>query len=332
MPKVYVIIPVYKTERFLRRCVDSVLAQTYREVIAVLIDDGSPDGSPAICDEYAARYENVHVIHQKNGGLSAARNAGIEYALSHGDPSADHLTFLDSDDFLLPRFCERMTDIAARFDAATVQCEYEKGAGENVTAGTTDEPKLVSGSAEEMLLDQAMKSLSCGKLYRLGSFDGVRYPLGVLNEDEYTTYRLIYAGKTAARTDEKLYYYYINDSGIMSQIASKLKNNPHLYDWLAAYRQRIAFFEAEKKPEQVMRTHEKICTDVILRYCEQSYLPLDERDEAFTSGTYLRLYRESYPKMIRRKGISFTRRCMYIAFRVLPVSGVLMGKLFGLRK
>ena len=102
MPSVSVIVPVYDVEKTIRRCVDSILAQTYTDYELILVDDGSPDACGAICDEYAVKDSRVHVIHQENGGLSAARNAGIDWAFANTE--SQYLTFIDSDDWVHPLY------------------------------------------------------------------------------------------------------------------------------------------------------------------------------------------------------------------------------------
>ena len=101
-----VIVPVYKVEPYLRKCVDSILNQTYRKLEVILVDDGSPDNCGAICDEYAQKDARVHVIHQENGGLSAARNAGLNYCLTQ--KRSQYLSFIDSDDCVSPLYLERL--------------------------------------------------------------------------------------------------------------------------------------------------------------------------------------------------------------------------------
>ena len=101
-PLISVIVPVYKVEQYLGRCVESLLAQTYKNVEIILVDDGSPDSCPAMCDEYAAKYEKIQVIHQENKGLSGARNTGIDHA------KGDFLAFVDSDDLWSPHFLESL--------------------------------------------------------------------------------------------------------------------------------------------------------------------------------------------------------------------------------
>ena len=121
-----VIIPVYRVEAYLRRCMDSVLAQTYRNMEIILVDDGSDDGCPAICDEYAGQDERVKVIHQKNAGLSGARNAGIEMAQGR------YLAFVDSDDYLASDFLEQLYRACVDTDSDMSVCRWEYVKGEAI--------------------------------------------------------------------------------------------------------------------------------------------------------------------------------------------------------
>ena len=330
MKKIFFIIPVYKVEEFLQRCIESVLRQSYGSVQLVLVDDGSPDRCPEICDRYAEKFDNIKVIHKQNGGLSEARNAGLRYILEVAGED-DYITFLDSDDFVREDFAEKLILLCEQNSCGCAQCDYEKGNANGFTPVNSGSSEFFTDS-DSALLNQKLKSQSCAKIYKVSAFNGVSYPVGMLNEDEFTTYRAVYNSKNVAFTTEKLYYYYQRDFSIMTEIARKLKNNPHSFDWLKAYEERIEFFEKQNKPEQVLRTHEKICTDIILRYSEQMYLKKDDRDKACISGEYLRIYRNSYRKMMGRQGISLSRRLMYIAFNILPYSAVIMGKIFGLRK
>ena len=328
--KLFFIIPVYKTEAYLARCIESVLGQTAKNVAIVLVDDGSPDTSPALCDAYAAKYENVVALHKENGGLSDARNYGLAY-VSEKAEAEDFVTFLDSDDFVHPDFAERMLALCAAHGADAAQCGYEKGAADTFSEPQKEDAPVIKSGAESLLYG-GMKSQSCAKVYKADIFDGITFPKGVWNEDEFTTWRAIYRARRVVMTEEKLYYYYQHPGSIMSDIANKLKDHPRAWDFMRAYEERIAFFEKEGDLTQVMRTHEKICTDLILRYAEQMQLPKEARNTAASDGTYVRLYRESFGKMIKRRGIPLPRRLMYIAFYVWPTSAVLPGKIFGLRK
>ena len=119
MAKISVIVPVYKVEQYLNRCIDSLLCQTFSDFELILVDDGSPDACPAICDSYAEKDARVHVIHQANGGLSAARNAGIEWSLQKSD--SEWISFVDSDDWVHERYLESLFS-AVRETGAEVAC------------------------------------------------------------------------------------------------------------------------------------------------------------------------------------------------------------------
>ena len=116
MPEISVIVPVYKVEQFLHRCVESILRQSFYNFELILVDDGSPDSCGDICDAYAAKDNRIHVIHQKNGGLSAARNSGIDYVMAHSD--SHWLAFVDSDDWVHPDFLKILYSTAKSVPAA----------------------------------------------------------------------------------------------------------------------------------------------------------------------------------------------------------------------
>ena len=115
-----VIVPVYKVEQYLHRCIDSILAQTYRDLEIILVDDGSPDNCGLICDEYASKDSRIKVIHKTNGGVSSARNAGLDVA------SGDYIAFVDSDDYVLPQYLEYLLEAILINESDISYCSYEK--------------------------------------------------------------------------------------------------------------------------------------------------------------------------------------------------------------
>lgn len=331
MPVVYIITPVYNVENYLERCVDSLVNQSYGNVKIVLIDDGSTDSSPKICDNYAERFENISVIHKKNGGLSDARNAGLSYCFENSkNIDDDYVTFVDSDDFIHTDFVKKMIALSRDNDCQAIQCSYEKGS-ENHFSDFTEKTKITVSDGRNALLGYSLKSQCCAKLYKLNLFLDESFRTGVLNEDEYFTYRIIYKCKKTAFTNEKLYYYFQRRGSIMHHIANNIKNSPHRNDWLYAYLERIAFFEEKEDYEQVLKTYEKICTDIILRFTEQMQLPKEERDKAVGSGEYMRVYRSFFKKMIKLKTIPAKRRLMYIIFYIFPISAVITSYIRPLR-
>jgi len=120
IPLISIIVPVYKVEQYLHRCVDSILSQTYDNFELILIDDGSPDGCPAICDEYTKNDSRVHVIHQVNQGLAEVRNVGVKQA--HGE----YIAFIDSDDFVSPNYIETLYSGVVDYDADISICSFSK--------------------------------------------------------------------------------------------------------------------------------------------------------------------------------------------------------------
>lgn len=330
MNKIFFVIPVYKVEKYINRCVDSVLAQTYPDTALVLVDDGSPDRSGAICDEYAQKYSNIKVIHKENGGLSDARNAGIMYVREVADEN-DYITFLDSDDFVHQEYAGKMINLLEKNNCRVVQCGYEKGLGDSFSDCTVAE-NIQCMRSEDALLGYRLKSAAWAKVYKASVFGDILYPVGMLNEDEFVTYRAVYEAGNIVFTDEKLLYYYRNSSGIMAEVAKKLKGNPHRFDFMEAYKQRIEFFENKNMPQQVMKTKEKICKDIILRYCEQMTLDKKYRDTDCLNGTYIKIYRKNFREMIKRENIPLKWKVIFATFYVTPFLGVIAGKFINMRK
>ena len=229
-----VIIPVYKVEKYLCRCVDSVLEQTYTNMEIILVDDGSPDNCPVMCDEYARQDSRVKVIHQENAGLSGARNAGIDMA------QGQWLAFVDSDDYLAADLLERLYQACVDTGSSLSVCRWEYVRGETIPEHGTGETRVYTG--REMLAnlyvpDGAYFVVAWNKLYRKELFEDIRYPLGRIHEDEATTYRIYDKVKKAAYVDRSLYGYFVTPVSITRGF------NPKRMDWVTAVAERLDFFE-----------------------------------------------------------------------------------------
>ena len=240
MPNISVIVPVYKVEPFLSRCVDSILSQTYRDFELILVDDGSPDRCGELCEEYARKDERVHVIHQENGGLSAARNTGIDWAWANS--ASRWLAFVDSDDWVHPAFLQTLYTTAEQTLCKISACGFYCSAGEAI-------PEQKDLSIQCMLADdyycddvhENATSSACNKLYHKSLFRSLRFPIGKLHEDEFTTYRTIYGAGKIGVTPARLYAYYQNSEGIMHAQWS-----PRRMHILEAFEQQIAFARDRK--------------------------------------------------------------------------------------
>ncbi len=217
MPKISVIVPVYKVEPYLHRCVDSILAQTFKDFELILVDDGSPDNCGAICDEYAAMDDRVHVIHQKNGGLSAARNAAIDWVFANSD--SEWISFIDSDDWVHREYLYSLYSAALETGCEASCCLYTRV---TIDGDKLDHPDCTV-KREVLSFDQYFSKtglgytpyIACAKLVKKQYFANIRFPIGKLTEDLFTTYRLLFPCKSIVRENAILYYYYQSEQSIM---------------------------------------------------------------------------------------------------------------------
>ena len=235
MSLVTVIVPVYQVEPYLRRCVDSILAQTFRQFDLVLVDDGSPDGCGRICDDYAAEDDRVHVIHQENRGLAGARNSGLEWAFSRS--GSEWITFIDSDDWVHPEYLEILLSAAAQHNSRIVIGRYLNSCGEDLPAFSAWSSSV--RETEEYFLNENVNAIiSCGKLIKKEYYKHLRFPVGKLHEDEFTTYKILFQQDHLTVVDQPLYAYFQSDNSI-----TRRKWNPARLVVLQALEEQVAFFE-----------------------------------------------------------------------------------------
>lgn len=224
-PLISVIVPVYKVEQYLPRCVDSLLRQTYENLEIILVDDGSPDRCGEICEEYARRDSRIRVIHKENGGLSSARNAGIDVA------RGEYLGFVDSDDWIEPETYALMAAMAMEENVSLV-CAGRFNVTEDgaKTVGLCP-PRRETISGEELVSRifrwDHVDSAAWDKLYHSSLFRGIRYPLGKICEDVPTTYRLALAAGKAGMLNRPVYNYFQRSGSItLSAISEKTFHFP----------------------------------------------------------------------------------------------------------
>ena len=210
-PLISVIVPVYKVEAYLDRCVASIVSQTYQNLEIILVDDGSPDHSGAICDQWAAKDPRIKVIHKENGGGGSARNAALDIA------QGDFIAFVDSDDYLCSCMLEQLLEYMAS-DVDLVECDYVSF--DKADAHFVPEVKAtVSYSPAEAMRshieDRFFRQLLWNKLYRSCILDGVRFPEGKGIDDEFFTYQAIGNAGKLVRIDAVLYAYRQQAASVM---------------------------------------------------------------------------------------------------------------------
>lgn len=216
-PMISVVIPVYKVEAYLKKCVDSVIAQSYENIEIILVDDCSPDNCPAMCDEYEKADKRIRVIHHsENGGLSCARNSGIEAA------RGEYIAFVDSDDYINKFMLETLYREISENDCGIAVCGlkyvFENDSIDTSKAEPSGERLILSGTeaVKKLFSDKHSEYVvSCNKLYKRKLFDSIKFPCGKIHEDTFTTYKLFFESERVVYNDVKLYYYLQRRSSIM---------------------------------------------------------------------------------------------------------------------
>ncbi len=242
MNKISVIVPVYKVEEYLDKCVESIVNQTYKNIEVILVDDGSPDNCPAMCDEWAEKDRRIKVIHKENGGLSDARNAGIKQACG------EWIFFVDSDDYISENALQCLLDSAIDNNCDIAVGRFDEfGAGASHITDADDSIRIFSQIEywqfyyDEFFLGSyklaANLIISCAKLIKSSVFDDLKFDVSMLHEDEFIIHKLIARCQKIAVVNSCLYYYLQREGSIMSK--AKIKNIKCAFD---AFFQREEFF------------------------------------------------------------------------------------------
>lgn len=253
-PLVSIIVPVYRVEQYLKRCVNSILDQSYKNLEIILVDDGSPDNCPAVCDEYADRDSRVKVIHKQNGGLSSARNTALDLP-----PSGDFIFMVDSDDFIHTKTIETLLSIQLQFDADIVQCQYYRGSEDKFPTKYNQDSTPTLMDNISIFYSNSYTVRVWGGLYRSSLWEGVRMPIGLINEDDAVCWKLYYRSKRIVSIKAQFYYYYANPGSIMAN----LKNSLNL-DFIRHYHERIAFFRDNRLELHVQLSQWRYCLPLMM--------------------------------------------------------------------
>lgn len=242
MPEISVIVPVYNVEKYLRVCIDSILKQTFGDFELILIDDGSTDKCGLICDEYEQMDRRIRLIHQENGGLSAARNTGLDLM------SGEYVTFIDSDDIVSEAYLEILYSGIKRYNAqisVTQMYEFQGTARSSKSIENSDIHNVWSGreAVLNMYMDKPGIGVNAwGKLYYKNLFSQLRFPIGKIHEDQAKVPILLYWAERVVINYEQTYGYRIREDSIMHK-----KFSIKRYDDLEAVDECISFFERKQE-------------------------------------------------------------------------------------
>ncbi|MEG1175209.1 MAG: glycosyltransferase family 2 protein [Ruthenibacterium sp.] len=305
---VSVVVPVYGVERYLARCVDSILAQTYRALEIILVDDGGRDACPQLCDTYADRDARVRVIHKANGGLSDARNAGTAQA------QGDSVLFIDSDDWVHPELVAYLLRARQETGAQIAVCDwYYADAYTAPTALPYAAPQGMSGcdAVARMLYQQDFTTCAWGKLYPRSVAQQFLYPVGKNCEDLFTTYKMLYSVAQVAYVKLPLYAYFRRPDSIMG--AAYTEKN---LDQLDAVDEIAAFAARECPALQSAASARRFSS-----YC-QLWLRLPREKRAAYTARLRGGLSQTAPEVARDKRCRAKNRAAAVAYRLFGTAGL----------
>ena len=284
--KVSVIVPIYNVEQYLPTCIESIIGQSYGNIEIILVDDGSPDNCPQMCDEYAKKDARIKVIHKENGGLSDARNSGLDIA------TGEFVFFVDSDDYINKYCLELLVKELVRTNADILECHsnnFLDGKNPSWDNKCRIRRRKIFIPDEWLTETRLGKFISCAvwnKLYKSELYRDVRFPIGRIFEDEATTYKVVNKASKICRINSKLYFYRERQG---STITGKmtLKKLQHR---ILAFQEKADYFSANGNEKVEKFSRAKLCLAAI------SMIKIaDELDgSGKTKQELLRLVKENY--------------------------------------
>ncbi|MBO4894987.1 MAG: glycosyltransferase [Clostridia bacterium] len=304
--KISIIIPVYKVEKYLQRCLDSVISQTYKNLEIILVDDGSPDNCGRICDEYAEKDDRIRVIHQENGGLSAARNAGLDIAIG------DYIGFVDSDDYVARDMYEKLYNVLIENDADEAICNYEfiDEFENELKYYSPIKDEVLSGAEAIIKLNYEYHwyyLVAWNKLYKKSVFEGERFPVGKVCEDNFIVHKLFYKCRKIVTLSEKLYFYTQRKDSIMGDIKLSIKRADEVQGYIERY-----FFEKKHGIEKTELAARKAID--FYKFFRKEFIPVSKKEKERIKeldSFAKRLYNESSSICSSREHIIFHLLTLY---------------------
>jgi glycosyltransferase involved in cell wall biosynthesis len=261
-----VIVPVYNVEKYLEKCVNSIINQTYNNLEIILVDDGSKDNSGKLCDEFSKKDFRIKVIHKENGGLSDARNAGLEVA------SGEYISFIDSDDFIDLDFYEYLYLLQKENNADIAECNFIKVYEEKIDTfefpRKKEEAILKTDGVGALFLfmsdDDEISTNSVvvwNKLYKKKLFDNIRFPVGKTHEDQFTTYKILAEAKSFVTSNQIKYGYFQRTNSIVNK-----KFNKKRFDTFEAFDKFLEYYDFmgyDEFKEKILRRYIKTAINFV---------------------------------------------------------------------
>lgn len=306
--KISIIVPIYNVEKYLDKCIQSIINQTYKNLEIILVDDGSPDNCGEICDKYAGMDGRIKVIHKKNGGLADARNYGIEQM------TGDCVAFVDSDDYIHPQMYERMVYAMEQKNADIVISSWK-----HVYEDKDEDIKILSEKADisiwekysmqNMYFDnpdkRIMLTVAWNKLYKKDVFDTLRFPKGKVHEDEFTTFKTLYNADKVVYIDDELYFYLVRNVSIMGDF------NLKRFDIFDAYCEKLRFYN-ENHENELMKKVVKISMHMLVQYNE--WMDKSDKESKNKFIYYYNMLKKEIMKISKKTDCKFTMKMEIFMF------------------
>lgn len=302
--RISVIVPVYNVEHYLENCIKSICGQTYRQLEIILVDDGSTDHSGVICDHFAALDSRIRVIHKINGGLSDARNAGIEVA------SGSYYMFVDSDDTIAPDTIEKLYNAATEYDCEIAVCNIIRTYDDGTTEPFYRPIDKLTVWAGQQRFETLKQPSACNKLFRAELFDEVRFPKGKFYEDTYVYHILAYKARRIVLTGHDGYFYLSRRDSILGQP----KYTDRYFDFIEAVYARMTYLLEHKVPYY----GEEACLSLYAAAANgEKYIQRTEQNAA-EFQQMRRWYKAAYQKLMKSPRTGIKQKFRLILLRYFP--------------
>ena len=299
-----IIIPVYNVEKYLERCIESVISQTYKNLEIILVDDGSTDSSGKLCDEFAQKDDRIKVIHKKNGGISDARNVGIEQV------TGKYVGFADSDDYLEKDMIETLYNLSVKHDAdISIVSYYEMYNNKLISVRDSGKLEILDRveAIRELLIDTKIQSYAWNKLFKRELFEGLEFPKGRNFEDIATTLLLFEKSEKVVLLEKPKYYYLRRDNSIVGT-----RNAKTYLDYLDVIYDKYCYLK-DKYPEIELYNAYNYCINMIWVYTIIVSFEIDEAYEEFTKKyKLLKELIEKYENEITDKLDYYNKAVLYM--------------------
>ncbi|MCD2502901.1 glycosyltransferase [Clostridium sp. NSJ-145] len=289
-PIISIIVPIYNVEKYLPKCIDSILNQTFKEFELILVDDGSLDNSGRICDEYSKKDKRIRVIHKENCGVSSARNVGVESSLGN------YIGFVDPDDYIDKYMYQKMIDMCTIKNADIAICKFVREINGQISEAKDGfyirELDNVEG-LRECFKGILYRHSLCNKLFKKKCFEGIRFPEGRIHEDLSTTYRLLANSNKSVYINYSGYIYVKRENSILTSTFNE-KRLQAFEGW-----KEILSFMLENYPElkeQVIATFAYACIDNMIYVLNQ----VNNKNIRNKYINYIKKYSKKYSKMINK--------------------------------